>query len=266
MKEPLKISDHFQSPGGFLLLILFVRIVLSARFSVVSRAPTTELYVVFWDVPIHSFREAPQSKVLVLLIVLPRDARVDPRSLFAYRMMRGQQETSTNQVGRRRGSSQELPTASSLMASMFVEELRSFCGVPDNISLELSDGPTSSTIGQVDNAIYFTLEQFAAGLRFPVSSLVKQFLHITRAPPALIHPNVFRILMGCSVLNFLYQLDISLVEICFVYTLKLGTRGRLSMSVHRPRLQFVTGLPDSPKRRRRELSLLRARGTRCLTL
>ena len=58
---------------------------------------------------------------------------------------------------------------------------------------------------------------------------MKQFLHVTRAPPALIHPNVFRILMGCSVLNFLYQLDILLVEICFVYTLKLGTDGKLSM-------------------------------------
>ena len=53
--------------------------------------------------------------------------------------------------------------------------------------------------------------------------------------------------MGCSVLNFLYQLDISLVEVCFIYTLKLGIGGRLSMSAHSPQLQFVTGLPDSPK-------------------
>ena len=53
--------------------------------------------------------------------------------------------------------------------------------------------------------------------------------------------------MGCSVLNSLYHLDISLVEICFIYTLKLGIRGHLSMSAHSPRLQFVTGLSDSPK-------------------
>ena len=33
----------------------------------------------------------------------------------------------------------------------------------------------------------------------------------------LLHPNVFRILVGCSVLNFLYQLDISLVEIFHLY-------------------------------------------------
>ena len=53
--------------------------------------------------------------------------------------------------------------------------------------------------------------------------------------------------MGCSVLNSLYQLDISLVEICFIYTLKLGTEGHLSMSAHSPWPQFVTGLPDSTK-------------------
>ena len=44
------------------------------------------------------------------------------------------------------GSSRELPTASSLVASMSIEELRSFCRVLDNISLELSDRPTRSTL------------------------------------------------------------------------------------------------------------------------
>ena len=48
-------------------------------------------------------------------------------------------------------------------------------------------------------------------------------------------------------LNLLDKLDISLVEICFVYTLKLRTGGRLSMSAHNPRLQFITELLDSLK-------------------
>ena len=37
------------------------------------------------------------------------------------------------------------------------------------------------------------------------------------------------------------------MEICFVYMLKLRTGGRLLMSAHNPKLQFVIGLPDSPK-------------------
>ena len=63
---------------------------------------------------------------------------------------------------------------------------------------------------------HLTQEQFDAGLHLPVPSLVKQILHFTRAPPTLVHPNAFRILMGCNVLNSLYQLDISLAEICFI--------------------------------------------------
>ena len=63
--------------------------------------------------------------------------------------------------------------------------------------------------------------------------------------------------MGCSVLNFLYQLNILLVEICFIYTLKLGIGDWLSMSTHSPRLQFVTGLLDSPKTKVKGVVLVR---------
>ena len=93
----------------------------------------------------------------------------------------------------------------------------------------------------------------------PIPSLVKQFLHFTRALPALIHSNIFRILMGCSVLNSLYQLDILLVESYFIYTLKLGIGGRLSISAHNPLLQFVTKLSDSPKIEAKKVVLIKGR-------
>ena len=162
-------------------------------------------------------------------------------------MARGHEETSTRQARHRRGPSRKLPSISSLVSSMSMEELRSYCQIPDIISLELSDGLVASTVGEVNNVVYFTREQFVVGLRFHISSLVKQFLHVSRAPPILIHPNAIRIFMGCSVLNLLYRPNISLVEICFVYMLKLGTGGMLLMSTHNLKLQFVTGLPDSPK-------------------
>ena len=86
---------------------------------------------------------------------------------------------------------------------MSMEELRSYYQIHDSIRLEFSDDPTASTVGEADGDVYFTREQFAARLRFPMSSLVKQFLHVSWAPPALIHLNVIRILMGCNVLNLL---------------------------------------------------------------
>ena len=97
-----------------------------------------------------------------------------------------------------------MPTASSLVVVMFVEELRLYNQIPTEISLETLDGTTTSTIGEEENVVYFTRKQFAVGLRLLVPSLVKQFLHFTRAPLTLVHPNTFRIFMGCSMLNSLY--------------------------------------------------------------
>ena len=57
-------------------------------------------------------------------------------------------------------------------------------------------------------------------------------------------------------------MDISLVEVFFVYTLKLGTGGRLSMSAHNPKFRFVTGLPDYPKIEAKGVFLVRALGMR----
>ena len=119
-------------------------------------------------------------------------------------MSRGHEEVSTSQAGRMRGTPRETPIASSLVAAMSAEELRLYIQIPSEISMETLNGTTTITVGEADNVVYFTREQFTAGLRLPVPSLVKQFLHFTRAPPALVHLNVFRILMGYSVLNSLY--------------------------------------------------------------
>ena len=76
--------------------------------------------------------------------------------------------------------------------------------VPDNIELKLVDGPDESTLGGEHNGVFSTREHLAAGIRFPVPAIGKPFLHFTRAPPALVHPNVIRILIDCYVLNHLY--------------------------------------------------------------
>ena len=113
----------------------------------------------------------------------------------------------------------------------------------DNIDIRLMERADESTLGGEHNGVFFTREHLAAGLRFPVPAIVKQFLHFTRAPPAFIHPNVIRILIGSCMLNHLYQLDLSLVELFMIYFLSVGPGGRMSMSVLSPRLQIINGLP-----------------------
>ena len=132
--------------------------------------------------------------------------------LSACSMARGHEETSTSQAGRRQGPSLD---ASSIISSLSIDEVRSYCQIPEDIDFKLLDGPTESNVGEACNLVFFTWEHLAAGLRFPVSSLINKFLYLTRAPPAYIHLNVIQIMTGCCVLNLLYQLDLSLVEIFF---------------------------------------------------
>ena len=170
-------------------------------------------------------------------------------------MARGQEETSTS--SRQGGRTQAAPSASSIIASLTMEELKAYCEVPDNIDLKLMDRADESTLDGEHNGVFFTREHLAVGLRFPVPAIVKQVLHFTRAPSTLVHPNVIHILISCYVLNHLYQLDLSLVELCIIYFLRIGQGGRMSMSVMSPRLQVVNRLPDSPKTKAKGALLVR---------
>ena len=170
-------------------------------------------------------------------------------------MARGQEETFTS--SRPGGRTQATPSVSSIIFSLTIEELMAYCEVPDNIDLQLMERTDESILGGEHNGVFFTREHLAARLRFPVPALVKQFLHFTQAPPALIHLNVIRILIGCCVLNHLYQHDLSLVEFCIIYFLRIGQGGRMSMSVLNPRLQIVNRLLDSPKTKAKGVLLVR---------
>ena len=170
-------------------------------------------------------------------------------------MVRGQEETSTS--GRPGGRPRARPSASNVIASLTMEELKVYCEVPDNIDLQLMERADDLTSGGEHNGVFFTREHLAAGLRFPIPTIVKQFLHFTWAPPALIHPNVIRILIGSCVLNHLYQLDLMLVELFIIYFLNMGSSGRMSMSILSPQLHIVNGLPDSPKTEAKGVLLVR---------
>ena len=55
-------------------------------------------------------------------------------------MARGQKETYTSQAGRRQGPSRDSPSASNVIFSLSMDEVRSYCQIPDNIDFELSGG------------------------------------------------------------------------------------------------------------------------------
>ena len=81
-----------------------------------------------------------------------------PFFLSACRMSRGQEETSTSQAGRKRGPTRGTPSTSSIISSLFMEELRAYCEIPDDFDVMLSDGPAQNTVGRDYNAVFFNRE------------------------------------------------------------------------------------------------------------
>ncbi|KAL6314319.1 hypothetical protein AAG906_019017 [Vitis piasezkii] len=129
-----------------------------------------------------------------------------------------------------------------------VKEFRERFSIPNGVTIELLKEEVPFSAEKLGGrAIVFTKEHFNAGLRFPLPSLFKEFLHFTQIPPAFIHPNVVRVLMGCSIINMLYKLDLTLMEVFFLYSLKKANTDIFSLSAHLPSLQVVTELPDSTK-------------------
>ncbi|RVW39441.1 hypothetical protein CK203_106569 [Vitis vinifera] len=100
-------------------------------------------------------------------------------------------------------------------------------GIP-SILIQLADDEALSSTDLPNSMMYFTKEQFVVGLHLPIHSLFKQFLHFTQIPSVFLHPNVVRVLMGCSVLDMLFQLDLSLLEVLFIYTVKMNQKERVS--------------------------------------
>ena len=128
-----------------------------------------------------------------------------------------------------------------------VKEFRERFCIPNGVSVELSEGEAVSTQNAEDNAICFSKEQFNAGLRFPLPSLFKEFLHFTQILSAYMHPNMVLVLMGCSVLSMLFNLDLTLLEVLFIYWIKKLKTDIFSFVACLPSMHLVTSLPDSTK-------------------
>ena len=161
-------------------------------------------------------------------------------------------DTSTNATGKDKknvrprevvGRTQSRKSIEQLNVREFRERFRT----PISILIRfLSSDPVSTK--QEPDAIVFSKEHFNVRFQFPLISLFKQFLHFTKIPPVFLHPNVIRVLMGCSILSMLYHLVIFLLEVLFIYTIKISGKKIFSLFSHIPSLQLVTRLPNSTKR------------------
>lgn len=155
--------------------------------------------------------------------------------------------TDKGQQGGRKGASTGLTYPEHPTKLLNEWEFRDHFHISNGVFMHLVDGGLVSTDKQSQIVICFSKELFNVGLYFIISSLFRQFLHFMKIPPAFLYPNAVRVLIGCSILDMLFRLDLFLLEIFFIYTVKMNEKGILSLSTHIPSLHLVTGLSDSTK-------------------
>ena len=169
-----------------------------------------------------------------------------------FKMLAKRGTTSSNAAGQSGKSgwtapSSVLPYLEKPTKLLNEREFRDHFCFTNRISIQLVEGDPMHMEKTGHNAMYSTKEQFNAELRFPHLSLFKQFLHYTQIPPTFIDPNIVRVLMGCSILNMLFHLDLSLLEVLFICTIKKGKKDIFNMLAHIPSFKLVIGLPNSNK-------------------
>lgn len=117
------------------------------------------------------------------------------------------------------------------------QEIRDHFCILNNVSILLVDGEPMPAEKLSYNSTYFSKAQFNVGLHFPLRSVLKQLFHFTKITLAFLHPNVVPVLMGCSILDMLYHLDLSLLEVLFIHTIKMSQKERFNLSAYIPSLQ-----------------------------
>ncbi|RVW96410.1 hypothetical protein CK203_029660 [Vitis vinifera] len=95
-----------------------------------------------------------------------------------------------------------------------VKEFRDRFCIPNGVTVEfLDEEEVVSTEKAKGRAITFSKKQFNAGAPVPSSGIVQGISSFSQIPPAFIHPNIVRVLMGCNIINMLFNLDLSLLEL-----------------------------------------------------
>ncbi|CAH9061791.1 unnamed protein product, partial [Cuscuta europaea] len=72
---------------------------------------------------------------------------------------------------------------------------------------------------------------FKIGMKFPFSSLVRDFLAFVKVSPSQVMPQVWRVLRGLEVLSEKHSIPFSFEDLGFTYDLRSSGAGRFTLAV-----------------------------------
>ncbi|GMP57813.1 hypothetical protein CsSME_00021732 [Camellia sinensis var. sinensis] len=123
-------------------------------------------------------------------------------------------------------------------------EFRREYNIPDDVHPELAK-KGDTPWGELDKCPFTVVSIMEGGLRFPVQSLICEFLRQTRLCPTQVSNNTYKIINGVAELNRLLGLNLGLAEIFHQYTLSKNKDGLCwYLKVRKGQAKLIEGNPD----------------------
>ena len=142
-------------------------------------------------------------------------------------------------------------------------------GVPDDVHLEYRfwEDALTSEPGDLILPLVAIIE---GGVRFPIDSLLADFLDFFHLSPSQISPNIFRIIMGVVELNRRLGLNLTVHDIIATYSLCTSQHEAFTLRPRNVNNTLVNSLPDTNKEMTDDFLLVRGNwyypGHRCPTV
>ena len=139
-------------------------------------------------------------------------------------------------------------------------------GVLDDVHLEYRFWENALT-GEPGDLILPLVAIIEGGVRFPIDTLLADFLDYFHLRPSQISPNIFRIVMGVVELNRRLGLNLTVHDIIATYSLRTTQHEAFSLRPRDVNNTLVNSLPDTNKEMTDDFLLVRGNwyypGHRC---
>ncbi|CAH9082811.1 unnamed protein product [Cuscuta europaea] len=111
-----------------------------------------------------------------------------------------------------------------------IEAIKNGSGFPAHASIRFP-AANERVDWHCDGWVNFFMYPFKIGMKFPFSSLVRDFLAFVKVSPSQVMPQVWRVLRGLEVLSEKHSIPFSFEDLGFTYDLRSSGAGRFTLAV-----------------------------------
>jgi hypothetical protein len=127
-----------------------------------------------------------------------------------------------------------------------IDQFKKYYGFPEDVHIRYVSSDDLALL-QYRDLVLLIIAIVEGGVRIPMHHFLIQFLIHFRLNPLQCVPNVFRVVMGTTILIDKLNLNLTVHDITYLYKLQLTDKKQYTLVARNSDRKLVTGLLDSSK-------------------